>query len=182
MDRRITELLDFARMQTGVSNLKPQRLEIGPVLTEVASQLGILFSNKEQSLEVEVPDCLPEVKADKAKLDQILVNLLANANKFSPSGSRITLRATVVDCRVVVQVEDSAPALAEEERDKVFDPYYRGEDADRRERLPGLGLGLAISKQLVELHQGEIWVDSKPGQGNTFAFSLPVSGIGDEGT
>ena len=175
MDRRITELLDFARMQTGVSNLKPQRLEIGPVLTEVVSQLGILFSNKEQSLEVEVPDCLPEVKADKAKLEQILVNLLANANKFSPSGSRITLRATVVDGRVVVvQVEDSAPALAEEERDKVFDPYYRGEDADRRERLPGLGLGLAISKQLVELHQGEIWVDSKPGQGNTFAFSLPV--------
>ncbi|GAF74925.1 unnamed protein product, partial [marine sediment metagenome] len=87
MDRRITELLDFARMQTGVSNFKPQRLEIGPVLTEVASQLGILFSNKEQSLEVEVPDCLPEVKADKAKLEQILVNLLANANKFSPSGS-----------------------------------------------------------------------------------------------
>jgi len=174
MDRRITELLDFARMRTGVLDLKPQRLEIGPVLTEVASQLGILFRNKEQSLEVEVPDCLPEVKADKAKLEQILVNLLANANKFSPSGSRITLRATVVDARVVVEVGDSAPALAEEERDRVFDPYYRGEDADRRQRLPGLGLGLAISKQLVELHQGEIWVDSKPGQGNTFAFSLPV--------
>ncbi len=79
-----------------------------------------------------------------------------------------------MDRRIIVEVEDSAPVVSEEEKKKLFDPYYRGEGADRRERIPGLGLGLAISKKLVELHGGEIWVESKRTKGNTFAFSLPA--------
>jgi len=177
MDKRISELLDFARMQTGALELQMQSQEIGPVLREVASQLRILFTNRGQSLAVEIPDSLPIVNVDKAKIEQVLINLLENANKFSPHGSSITLRASEVDARVVVKVEDSAPVVTEEERGRIFNPYYRGEDAGRRRRLPGIGLGLAISKQLVEAQHGEIWAEVRPGEGNTFAFSLPASSI-----
>jgi len=174
MDRRISELLDFARMQTTGLRFQAEPLDISPVLAEVASQMAVLFDRRGQGLKVEIPHSLPQVSADKTRLEQVLINLLENANKFSPHGGSITLRARQVDGTVVVEVEDPAPFIPEEERARVFDPYYRGGDADRRQRLPGLGLGLAISKRLVEMHHGRIWVESKPGQGNVFAFSLPI--------
>jgi len=174
MDGRVTQLLDFAKMQLEDLKIKPRLLEIDLIIKEVASRFLVLFQNKEQSLKLEIPDSLPQVKADREKLEQILVNLLSNANKFSPTGGNITLRVREDGNRIVVEVKDSAPAIPEEEKVKLFDPYYRGEDADKRQRFPGLGLGLAISRKLVELHQGEIWVDSKSRKGNTFAFSLPT--------
>jgi signal transduction histidine kinase len=174
MDRRVSELLDLARMQTEEPRLTLEPLEIGLVITDVASQLDILFKNKGQTLALEIPRSLAKVNGDKGRLEQVLTNLLSNANKFSPAGSNIVLRAREADRKVIVEVEDTAEALTEVERGKVFNPYYRGEDADKRERLPGLGLGLAISKKLVELHYGEIWVKGNKGRGNTFGFSLPA--------
>jgi len=174
MDKRVTLLFDFAKMQVGDLRLRQEPLEIGLIIKEMASRLRALFKNKEQSLKLEVPGSLPQVKADREKLEQIIVNLLSNANKFSPTGSKITLGARELDNRIIVEVKDSAPAITEEEKVKLFDPYYRGGDADKRQRVPGLGLGLAISRKLVELHQGELWVVSEPRRGNTFAFSLPT--------
>lgn len=153
---------------------KSEPLKIGSAIEEIASRLLILFKNKEQSLKLEIPDSLPQVKADREKLEQILVNLLSNANKFSPTGGNITLQVKEDGNRIVVEVKDSAPAIPEGEKVKLFDPYYRSEDADKRQRIPGLGIGLTISRKLVELQQGEIWIDSKPRKGNTFAFSLPT--------
>ncbi len=174
MEKRVAELLDLAKMQLGDLQLKLEPLEIGVIIEEVASQLLPLFKNKEQSLKLEIPDCLSPVKADREKIEQVLLNLLSNANKFSPTGGNITLRAKEVDDRIVVEVKDSAPVITEEEKEKLFESYYRGGDADERARIPGLGLGLAISKKLVELHQGKIWVESEPGKGNSFIFSIPT--------
>jgi len=174
MDRRVTELLDLAKIQIGELRIQSVPLQLSSAITDMASQVRILFETKEQRLMLEIPDSLPKVNADREKLQQVLFNLLSNANKFSTTGSEIILRVRETDGRVIVEVEDSASALTEHERAKLFDPYYRGEDADKRERSPGLGLGLAISKKLMELHQGEIWVESKPKKGNTFGFSLPA--------
>jgi len=174
MNKRVAELLDLAKMQVGALEFKLEPLEIGAIIDEVVSQLISLFKNKEQSIKLEIPDSLPQMKGDRERIEQVLLNLLSNANKFSPTGSNITLRAREVGNRVAVEVEDSAPAITEEEKGKLFDPYYRGGDADESARIPGLGLGLAISKKLVELHQGSIWVESEPGKGNIFAFSLPT--------
>jgi len=171
MDKRVTELLDLAKMQVGGLELKSESLEIGVIIEEVTSQLLPLFKNKEQSLKLEVPGSLSPVKGDREKLEQILLNLLSNANKFSLAGGNITLRAREVDDIIVVEVKDSAPAITEEEKEKLFDPYYRGDTKSRH--TPGLGLGLAVCKKLVELHQGPIWVAPEPG-GNIFAFSLPT--------
>ncbi|MFB0557168.1 MAG: sensor histidine kinase, partial [Dehalococcoidia bacterium] len=161
--------------------IEPAPLKIGHAITEMASQLEVLFEKKKQTLTLEISDSLTEVNADRAKLEQVVFNLLSNANKFSPSGSTITLRVTEVDRTIIVGVEDSAPAVTREEKEKIFDPYYRSADDGKRKRLPGIGLGLAISKRLIELHNGRIWVESQPGKGNTFAFSLPVLDRGANG-
>ena len=101
-------------------------------------------------------------------------NMLSNANKYSPAGSEIVLRIRGEDTKVVIEVEDSGPKINGLEKTKIFDPYYRGENTNKRGQIPGLGLGLAISKNIVELHKGDIWVESKPTKGNIFAFSLPI--------
>jgi len=174
MNRRVTELLNLAQMQIGELMIEPTPLEMGRTITEMVSQLEVLFEKKNQTLTLEIPDSLAEANVDRMKLEQVLFNILSNANKFSSTGSNVILRVREADRRIIVEVEDSAPLVTEEEKEKLFDPYYRGEDNDRRKRLPGIGLGLSISKRLVELHGGKIWVESKPGKGNTFAFSLPV--------
>lgn len=174
MNRRVTELLNLARMQVGGLSIEPKPLEIGRAIKQAVSQIEFLFKAKKQRLVLEIPDSLSMVNADGERLEQVFFNLLSNANKFSPGGADITVRAREVDKQVIVEVEDSAPLVTDEEKARIFDPYYRGDDSDERRRLPGIGLGLAISKRLVELHGGEIWVESKTGKGNTFAFSLPV--------
>ena len=176
MNRRVAELLDLATMQIGELKIEPEPLEMTHIITEVASQLRVLFKSKKQTLTLEMPDSLPKVKADRGKLEQVLFNLLSNANKFSPTGKNVILRAKQADGKIIVEIEDSAPAVTEDDKRRLFDPYYRGDDPEKRERFAGLGLGLSISRKLVELHQGDIWVENKPTKGNIFAFSLPVLG------
>ncbi|MBA7689381.1 Adaptive-response sensory-kinase SasA [subsurface metagenome] len=175
MNRRVAELLDLARMQIGQLNIKLEPLEIDKVIAEVTGQLDITFASKKQTLIFEVPSSLPKVNADRGKIEQVLYNLLSNANKFSPTGSEITLKARNVGKKVIIEVEDSASPITAREKSRIFDPYYRSEDSMKRERFPGLGLGLSVSKRIVELHQGEIWVKNKAGRGNVFAFSLATS-------
>jgi len=173
MNRRVVELLDLARIQIGQLEIKLKPLEIDKLIAEVTDQLEIIFSSKEQKLTIKAPSSLPKVKADREKIEQVLFNLLSNASKFSPIGANLALKVTKVGGeKVVIKVEDSASTINAKEKKKIFDPYYRSEDATKRERFPGLGLGLFISKKIVELHQGEIWVENKSGKGNVFAFSL----------
>ncbi len=174
MDKKVSELLDLAKVQIGNLELKVEPTEINVIIEEVASQLHSLFKMKKQSLVLELPDSLSPAKADRERIEQVLLNLMSNANKFSPAGGKITLRAKEIDDRIVVEVQDSAPVITEEDKDKLFDAYYRAGDIDERQRTPGLGLGLAICKRLIELHQGRIWIESEPGKGNSFVFSLPI--------
>ncbi|MFC1934660.1 ATP-binding protein, partial [Chloroflexota bacterium] len=178
INKRVDELLNLAKLQIGNLGLNLESLEVLMTVKEITRQFSPLFENKEQSLRIKIPNSLPPVEADKDKLEQVLSNLLSNANKFSPSGSIITLLAREAGDRIVVEVKDSAPVITEKDKDKVFDPYYRGGDIDAKQRIPGLGLGLAISKKIVELHQGKIWIESESGKGNTFIFSLPIRNKG----
>ncbi|MFC2009792.1 ATP-binding protein [Chloroflexota bacterium] len=174
MNGKVDQLLNFARIHIGQMEIYPKPTEVDTAISDIASQMSILFKQKGQTLKLEIPDSLPKAKVDSEKLEQVLLNLLSNANKFSPSRSVITLKAREVGGKVIITVEDKAPELSKIEKAKIFEPYYRGEDAGKRERHPGIGLGLSISKQILELHQEEIWVESKPGEGNSFCFSLPI--------
>jgi len=105
----------------------------------------------------------------------VLFNLLSNANKYSPEGSVISLVAQHLDGSVRFELHDTAPVIPDESKELIFTPYFRIENPERGSETPGLGLGLAISKKLVELHKGKIWVETNREGGNTFIFTLPVS-------
>ncbi len=176
IDRRIKELLDSARAQLGVLDVNPKNIDLTPVIKGVVNILLVLFNEKKQSVTIDLPSSLPKVIADRDRIEQVMINLLSNANKFSPRDSAITVRAFEADSMVVLEVEDSAEPITEKEGARLFEPYYRGEDSDKRKRIPGLGLGLVICRRLVELQNGKIWFKNRDSnRGNIFAFSIPIA-------
>ncbi|MBN2074859.1 MAG: GAF domain-containing protein [Dehalococcoidales bacterium] len=174
MNTRVDELLDFARSQIGHLELKLASARIDSVVMDAVERLSPAFEDKNQQMTLEISSELPLVSADIDKLEQVVMNLLSNANKYSSNNSEVIIRAKESDGNIIVEVTDSAQAVDADEREKIFEPYFRGKVGSDNGQLPGLGLGLAIAKQIIELHQGRIWVDNVPGKGNTFAFSLPA--------
>jgi signal transduction histidine kinase len=174
MDKRVGELLDLARIQIGDLNLNLEPRDLSVSVRDIASQLQSLFANKRQTLTLDIPKLLPLVLLDRDRIEQVLVNLMSNANKFSPTDCEITVRIRELDDRIIVWVQDRANAITEEDKVRLFDPYYRGGDDAIRQRIPGLGLGLAISRTIVEQHKGRIWVENLVGRGNDFILALKV--------
>jgi len=172
LNSRIDELLDLAKGEIGMLQLKIEPLDALQLLREVFEYVSPVASSRGQSLIMELPDLLPLVRADKVRLRQIVLNLLSNALNYTAEGGRITLRASQKDTSLVVEVEDNGPGIAEEKQQHLFEPYHRMEVAG--ERLSGLGLGLTLCKTLVDLHGGQIWVKSHVGEGSCFSFSLPL--------
>ena len=175
MDHRVNELLTHAGTEVGKLSLQLEPLDAVAVCRDIAAQISILFQERKQTFELVTPESLPVIMADREKLQEIIINLLSNAGKYSPLGGTITVRLVSSGDRLIFRVEDTANPVPEEQRSKLFQPYYRGEYDPETANVPGLGLGLSITKTLVELHRGEIWVENNDEKGNTFCFSLPVN-------
>ena len=173
LNRRTDELFDLAKGEVGMLELNPQSVDLLRLLNSVCDDFGPVAVSEGQTLIAQLPVLLPEVWADVERLRQIILNLLGNALKFTPAGGAITIEARERATSVVVTIRDTGSGISPAEHQKLFDPYYRGETDKARSR--GLGLGLALSKWLVELHGGRIWVTSKEGRGSAFSFSIPVS-------
>ena len=120
-----------------------------------------------------VPPDLPRLYADRLKVKQVLLNLLSNAVRFTPAG-RVTVRVAVVDEGMRFAVSDTGPGIPAAEVARLFEPFHRAHTASSRD-VGGTGLGLAISRQFVDLHRGRIWVETREGEGATFAFVLPLT-------
>jgi len=172
LDSRVEELLDLARGELGMLDLKLEPVDILQLLRQTADDMKPLASRQGLTLSLDLPPTLPSVDAEAGRVQQILVNLLSNAIKFSPENGRVALGASVRQDSVVVEVRDTGSGISKAEQQRLFEPYHRVEGD--RDRLSGLGLGLALCKNLVELHGGRIWVESRPGEGSTFSFSLPI--------
>ena len=122
-------------------------------------------------LQVEVAGGLPQVRADAARLEQVLVNLVHNAIKFTPPGSEVSLTAAAEGTFVRFSVHDTGAGIPEEELGRIFERFYK---ADRARSGGGTGLGLSIARHIVEAHGGRIWAESEEGRGSTFHFTIPV--------
>lgn len=173
LNKRIDELLDLARVEIGMLQVNPKLLDAQPLLRRIAANMAAVVSSNGQSLSLALEPSLPLVWADEERLQQVVLNLLINATKFTPEGGSITLKAKAKDGTLVVEVEDTGPGISEEEQQRLFQAYHRR--LNDREHLGGLGLGLALSRHLVELHGGKIWVESQVGKGSTFGFSIPLA-------
>jgi signal transduction histidine kinase len=172
LENRLAELLEIVKTGTGRIQLQLEPVDMKSLILGTCMQISPLIRNKEQQLKTELPESLPIVQGDGPRLEQVLLNLLNNATKFTPSGGKITIRAHRQNDSLVVVIEDDGIGIAKEKQDMLFKPYSRL-NADRQ-RHPGLGLGLALSKQVVELHGGKIWVESEAGSGSKFYFSIPL--------
>ncbi len=178
LNRRIDELLDLARGEIDMLHLNIESVEPILLLQEIGYEVIPVALRSKQTLNVNSPPSLSTISADRERLRQIVHSLLNNALKFTPEGGIITLQAREEGDNLIVEVSDNGPGLSKDEQERVFEPYYRR--VGDRERLSGLGLGLALSKRLVELHGGRIWVKSRKGKGSTFGFSLPFQAVNRE--
>ena len=177
----IDDVLDLAKIDAGRHQLELAKVKVGELLARVASSVEGTAGQKNLDLEVAVEPGLPVVYADLRRLRQILLNLLANAIKFTPPGGSVTLAAARspaaggdAEPRVRISVQDTGIGIARQDQGRLFQPFVQLE-ANGGEEHQGSGLGLALARQLVELHGGRIWVESGgAGLGSTFIFELPV--------
>jgi len=170
LGNRIDELLDLARGEVGMLQIKLDWVDILQLLRETADGMTPLASRRGQSLVLMLPPSLPQVRADAARLQQIVTNLISNALKYTQVGGIVKLKARQKNSTIVVEVQDTGRGISKEDQKYLFQPYHRLQMDDSK----GLGVGLALCKMLVELHNGRIWLKSSPGKGSTFGFSLPL--------
>ncbi len=171
MNTIIQDLVESARLEAGQLKLEPKPLRLQDYMPDLKQRLAPTVDI--QRIELEIPADLPAVYADPARLDRILTNLLTNALKYSPPGTPVTVSAVQREREIVTSVTDRGAGIPPEQIPRLFQRYYRTDSG--RERGEGLGLGLYITRKLVEAHNGRIWVESEVGKGSTFSFSLPVA-------
>lgn len=171
LESRLTELLNIVKTGSGKLQLQFEPVDIKSLILGTCMQISPLMHNKGQKLNTELPDFVPIVQADGQRLEQVLLNLMNNATKFTQDGGVITVRVKKQETGLVIEVADNGIGISKDQQDKLFKPYSR--IAADRQKHPGLGLGLALSKQVIELHGGKIWVDSDEGKGAVFSFFLP---------
>jgi PAS domain S-box-containing protein len=171
MDRLIADLLDVTRVEAGRLAVEQRPLDLGPLLQETCETVQPLAEAKGVRLECGDWQGLPTVLGDPHRLAQALANLLSNAIKHGPEGGTVWLTAEEEGGEVRIGVRDQGPGIASEELPRIFDRYWQARRGDSR----GVGLGLAITKGIVEAHGGRIWVESQPGAGSAFYFTVPVA-------
>ncbi|HJX39457.1 MAG TPA: ATP-binding protein [Anaerolineae bacterium] len=167
----ITDMLNVRALEAGQIELELQPLQVADVAHAVVEELGFMADEKGQSLTANVPGDLPAVWADEGKLHLILSNLVSNAIKFTPQNGRIEIEAADSEDQLTLSVRDTGVGIAPEEFDRLFDRFYQVGGSLRREH-PGLGLGLSIAREMVQLHQGKLWLNSELGKGSTFFFTI----------
>jgi GAF domain-containing protein len=169
----INEILDLAKIEAGKMELQIEPTLLSDILDSVQNTMRSLAVKKDINLHVE-SGALPEpFPMDGARIKQVLLNLVGNAIKFTPEGGRVWVRADSGDGAVRVEVGDTGPGIPAEDHERIFLEFQQaGSDAGKPQ---GTGLGLALAKKFVEMHGGNIWVESEVGQGSRFFFTLPVS-------
>ena len=172
LESRASEFLQLAKLEVEGFQLELEPIDLAALIYEVVEQLSPIIRSREQSLTLHLSPSIPIITADSLRVEQILLNLLSNATKFTPQNGSLSLTTTIQDNYLVIKVQDNGPGIPIEEQSKLFQPYYRLRSAGKH--VPGVGLGLALSKHLVELHGGKIWLESEQGKGSTFCFSLPL--------
>jgi signal transduction histidine kinase len=166
-------MLDLKYLQAGELFSKMEKISLKELIETVVDELNLLTETKQQVIELDLPEDLPEIETDRRKFNLILSNLLSNASKFTPEGGKIRVEGKVGEGEVAVSVRDTGIGIPAKERERIFAPFYQVEDSLTRTH-GGLGLGLAIVRSAVATCGGRIWVESEEGAGSTFSFTLPI--------
>jgi NtrC-family two-component system sensor histidine kinase KinB len=168
----VNNLLDLSRIEAGKMEMEFSSHAVRSLLEKVVDSFRIPAEQKEVALSFQVPEGLPDIKADGNKIAWVLTNLISNALHFTPKGGTIRLMGEAFGPFIQISVSDNGPGIPYEYQSKIFDKFVQV----KSDKILGRsGLGLAICKEIVHAHGGTIWVDSVPGSGSRFNFTLPVA-------
>jgi signal transduction histidine kinase len=168
----INEILDLSKVEAGRMELELATFDLPLAIDNARTFVRERATKHGINLDVTVDERLGEWVGDERKIKQVLLNLLSNAVKFTPEGGRIGIKARKADGSVEISVSDTGIGISPEDQAKIFEEF-RQVGSDYAHKVEGTGLGLTLAKKFVELHGGKIWVDSAPGKGSTFSFTLP---------
>jgi two-component system, OmpR family, sensor histidine kinase KdpD len=183
----VQNLLEMARIEAGELHPVKEWGSVSEIFGNVLERCAPELSNHQ--VQVELKEGIPMVKVDSRLLAEVIVNLIDNAAKYSPEASKIVIRGAIEGTSLTISVKDQGPGIPSDELSRVFDKFYRGTSRSVKSK-GGTGMGLAISRGIIEQHGGNIWAESPPGGGATFSFRLPVetknisqplAPVGDEG-
>jgi two-component system phosphate regulon sensor histidine kinase PhoR len=168
----VQELGELSRIESGEAPLQKKPVNIAGAIEHAVDRLRAQADRAGLNLDIDIPPTLPEVMADEARVEQVLVNLIHNAIKFTPSSGRISISAKAKDNDILVSVADTGIGISPDDLPRIFERFYK---ADKSRSGGGTGLGLAIAKHIVEAHGGRIWAESTEGRGSIFNFTLPLA-------
>lgn len=169
LSRLVNDLLDISKIESGKMELKKESVDMNNIIEENLTIFDKIIKDKKQRIERDLSRILSKVSADKDKITQVFINLLNNAIKYTPEAGLITVKTVSLEKEIMVEVSDTGEGVAPDNMDKIFDKFTRV-TAEKKE---GTGLGLPIAKDIVNLHNGRMWVKSELGKGSQFYFTLP---------
>jgi signal transduction histidine kinase len=176
----VGDFLDVSKIEAGRMEMRKEPFSLDELVTKTVAAFKTVADEKALTIDTDLPTDLSSVEGDSERLGQVLANLVSNASKFSEDGGTIMVRARVEGPELVVSVQDQGIGIAIEALSHLFERFYQVDDSRTRWQ-GGAGLGLYISRQIVEAHGGRIWVDSNVGEGSTFSFAIPVAASDNEG-
>lgn len=165
----LNDLLDVSKIKSIGLHIQKEERDMGQLLHRVVDELRMIYTT--HTLIIEEDDTRVSVMCDEERIAQVITNLISNAVKYSPQSNKVVIRLEKHAHAVVVCVQDFGIGIAKEEQEKIFDIFYR---AKSRSRIPGTGLGLFLTAEIITAHKGRLWVTSKPDKGSVFHFSLPL--------
>ncbi len=166
----VTEAIQMARVEAGRVHLRREHHSVASLVESVLEKLQPRMEGR--SVTVEIAHALPPIWVDRELIEVALRQLIDNALKYSPPDAPVRVQAEAESGRMIVSVADRGPGIPEAEQTRIFEKFYRADAA--RHRVPGAGLGLVIAREIIHANGGQIWVESKPGEGSIFRFSLPA--------
>jgi signal transduction histidine kinase len=169
--RLVNTMLDISQIESGKMRMEVHPADVRAVVHEVVTFFAHDADKRGIKLHTEVPARLPKVPMDSERIEQVLINLVGNALKFTPAGGNVTVAVRVQNEHVELSVRDTGVGIAAKDQPRLFEDFGRLRDSDKGEQ--GSGLGLAIARRIVEAHGGKITLESAPGQGSTFRVLLP---------
>lgn len=169
----INSILDLSKIETGKLELQYEKFSLEEAVNEVLNTVAGFSEKKGIRIHTNIHEDIPPLTADKVKFKQIMFNLLSNAVKFTPENGKVTINATCTNQHIQIAVSDTGIGIRNEDMDKIFEAF-RQVDGSYARQYEGTGLGLTLTKCLIELHGGKIWVQSEYGKGSTFTFTLPT--------
>ena len=178
LDYLVQDILDASQLQSGTMKFVPEQTDFKKMINESIETTQSFADLKDKKIDVDVEDKIPELFIDEKRIKQVIMTLINNAIKFSPDGSIINIQAKKEDNDILFEIQDFGQGIPNDKQEKIFDTFYQI-DSSMTRSVGGVGLGLAVSRDIVLAHGGKIWVESKEGKGSRFRFTLPIKPVKD---